>query len=65
MTEKTEDKPLNIWFEIFLTGIKKFGVEYSSVDPLDMLELYYEGIGADEAATMIVKTTKPIYFKKV
>ena len=36
MTEKTEDKPLNIWFEIFLTGIKKFGIEYSSVDPLDM-----------------------------
>ena len=65
MKEKTEDKPLNVWFEIFLTGIKEFGVEYSSVNPLDMLELYYEGIGAAEAATMIVKTTKPVYFEKV
>ena len=64
-TEQSENKPLNIWFEKFLTGIAEYSVDYSSVNPLDMLELYYEGIEADEAATMIVKTTKPVYFQTV
>ena len=65
MKEQKEEKPLNVWFEKFLMGIKEFDVEYSSVNPLDMLELYYEGIPADDAASRIVKTSKKVYYEKV
>jgi hypothetical protein len=65
MKEQKEEKPLNVWFEKFLMGIKEFSVEYSSINPLDMLELYYEGVLAEDAASRMVKTLKKVYYEKV
>ena len=39
MIKDKEEKPLNVWFELFLKKLSDFGLEYSSVDPVDVLEL--------------------------
>ena len=68
MIEETQklDRPLIPWFESLVSELEVLGETYSNpnIDPVDVMELYYDNVSPKNSALALVKTTKPVYYKK-
>ena len=66
MTTETLDRPLIPWFENLVNELELLGQKYSNpnIDPVDVMELYYDNVSPRNAAMALAKTTKPVYFEK-
>lgn len=52
-TNPKDEKPLMKWFTEFEQHLTKMGGDYKDIKPTDMLELYYKGISARDAASKL------------
>ncbi len=54
-----EKKPLMVWFDAFEVELEKLGGNYkNSIEPTDMLELYYEGVTPEDSASKLMLESK-------
>ena len=66
MTTETLDRPLIPWFEKLIVELESLGQKYSNpnIDPVDVMEFYYDDVSPKDAAMALAKTTKPVFYKK-
>ena len=53
---ENEEKPLMVWFDEFEVALEALGGKYKSknIEPTDVLELYYEDVPPNDAASKIM-----------